>query len=465
MAREAGRASADNATSNQKFALLPNDIEAERGVLGAILQDSNAFYQSAEILRAESFFSPAHRMIYEAMALLIEAGKPIDEVTLTSQLRSRHHLEAAGGVIYVYQLAEAAPYSVNVKVYAEVVLDKYHLRTLIQSAVEIANRGREEQDNVSGLIQQAENIFLDLATRAQQRSYQSLGEVLAKNFETLEKAQDRDGELIGLPTGFVQLDEMTNGFQRSDLIILASRPSMGKTALALGLARHAAKQTKKPVLVFSLEMSPEQLGMRLLCAEANVNGHRLQRGQLDEEEWDRLGLAMNTLGDVKMMIDATLELTPLTARAIARRVRAEHGLGMVIVDYLQLMRSHSRTEHREQEIAEISRGLKALAKELDIPVLACAQLNRALENRPNKRPRLSDLRESGSIEQDADLVLFLHREEIYKRGDENVLGLAELHIAKQRNGPITTSERGIELSFVHESAKFGNLSRRTEMTS
>jgi replicative DNA helicase len=441
--------------------MLPHDKEAEQGVLGAIIHNNEAFYQASEILQAEHFFSPAHRELFKAMQGLTEAQDPIDEITLANFLKSRNKLEQVGGLVYIAELVDATPVTANVLVYAEIVREKHQLRSLIDAATEIASRGRESQENVQGLIQEAENVFLNLATNATRHSYAHLKDLLYSNFQMLEAAQDRGDELTGLPTGFVELDRLTNGLQPSDLVILAARPSMGKTSFALNMARFSATHKAIPVLVFTLEMSKEQMALRLLCSEAGVDSQKLRVGNLDEFEWDKLAAAAGTLSEAAVYVDETPEVTPLGIKAIARRIQAEHGLGMIVVDYLQLMRANHRTDNREQEIAEISRGLKAVAKELNVPVLACAQLNRSLEGRPDKRPRLSDLRESGAIEQDADLVMFIYRDEVYNPDTEDH-GIAEIHIAKHRNGPITTSKHGVRLAFIPQFTKFANLSLRDD---
>lgn len=442
--------------------LLPHDREAERGVLGAILHDNDALIQTADIIQAEQFFSPAHRLIFAAMLALFERQDPIDDITLAGHLRARNELDAVGGPLYITELLDAVPVSANVLVYAEIVLQKFQLRSLIASAVEIANKGREQQEDVSGLIQEAEGVFSALANSSTSRSYMELRHVLNDNFKNLEQLQERGDTFTGVPTGFPALDELTNGLQNSELIILASRPSMGKTSLAMNIANHAAIHTQQPVLVFTLEMSKEQLGYRLLCSEGKVNNQKLVRGDLSEDDWDRLVRASSTLSRARLFIDETPEVTPLLVRTIARRLHMEQrGLALIVVDYLQLMRGQSRPDTREQEIAEISRGLKAVAKELNVPVLACAQLNRALETRPNKRPRLSDLRESGAIEQDADVVMFIYRDEVYNPNSEDQ-GVAELHIAKHRNGPLTTSASGIRLAFIASFTKFATLSQRED---
>jgi replicative DNA helicase len=366
-----------------------------------------------------------------------------------------------GGIVYIAELGDMTPVAANVLAYAEIVREKHQLRSLISAAVDIADKGRQSQENVEGLIQQAEDIFLELANKATRRSYSPMSELLKASFEMLEKAQDQGDGLTGLPTGFIELDQMTNGLQRSDLIIIAARPGMGKTSFALNIAQHASLRSNKPTVVFSLEMSKEQMAFRMLCSEAKVDSQKVRKGELDEYEWDKLATAAAKLSPEPplLFVDDTAEATPLAIKAIARRIQAEFGLGMIIVDYLQLMRAANRKESREQEIAEISRGLKALAKELDVPVIACAQLNRALEARGNKRPMLSDLRESGSIEQDADIVMFIYRDELYNPKTEDA-GIAEIAIAKHRNGPITHNP--IRLAFVAEYTKFGNLALRAE---
>ncbi|MCH8884357.1 MAG: replicative DNA helicase [SAR324 cluster bacterium] len=441
--------------------MLPHDKEAEQGVLGAIIHNNEAFYQAAEILQPDHFFSPAHRELFQAMQGLTEQQDPIDEITLGNYLKSRSKLEPVGGLIYIAELVDMTPITANVLVYAEIVREKFQLRQLIGAGLDVAAKGRESQQDVQGLIQEAENVFLDLATHATRHSYAHLKDLLNRNFELLEAAQDRGDELTGLPSGFIELDRITNGLQPSDLVILAGRPSMGKTSFALNIARHCALTRKVPLLVFTLEMSKEQLALRLLCSEAGVDSQKLRVGNASDLEWEKLGEAAGILSETQIFIDETPAITPLGIKAIARRVQAEHGLGMVVVDYLQLMRANSRTDNREQEIAEISRGLKAVAKELNVPVLACAQLNRALENRPDRRPRLSDLRESGAIEQDADLVMFLYRDEVYHPETEDQ-GIAEIHVAKHRTGPITTSKNGIRLAFIPQFTKFANLSLRSD---
>ena len=441
--------------------LLPYDKEAEQSVLGAILHNNDALLQAAEILQPDAFFSPAHRDLFQAMLELATRKAPIDEITLANFLRSRNQLEQVGGMVYIAELGDATPVSLNVMAYAEIVREKHQLRSLITSATQIADKGRAGAGDVEGLIQQAEQTFLDLARHATRRSYQTIGDLLKESFTKLEQAQDRSDGLTGLPTGFRDLDEMTNGLQATDLIIVAARPGMGKTSFALNIAQHAALRSRRPAVVFSLEMSKEQMALRVLCSEAKVDSQKLKSGKLDEYDWDKLAEASNRLSDTPIFIDDTAEATPLAIKAVARRIQQEHGLGLIVVDYLQLMRAVTRRDNREQEIAEISRTLKAIAKDLNVPLVACAQLNRAVEGRQNKRPLLADLRESGSIEQDADLVMFIYRDELYNEKTENQ-GVAEISIAKHRNGPITLAP--IRLAFISQFTKFAELTLQSRDT-
>ncbi|MDH4224798.1 MAG: replicative DNA helicase [Deltaproteobacteria bacterium] len=441
--------------NNPPSQILPHDKEAEQGVLGAVIHNNQALYQVMDLLSAESFFAPAHRHMFQAMLEMAEMKTPIDEITLANHLRSKNLLENVGGLVYIAEMTDLTPVTSNITAYAEIVREKYQLRSLINNAMEIATKGRQSPEDVGGLIQTAEGIFQELATSATRRSYSHIRDLLGASFEAIEKQQDMGGSLTGLPTGFTELDEMTSGMQPSDLIILAARPSMGKTSFAMNIAKHSSLATGKAALVFSLEMSKEQLTIRLLCSEAKVDSQKLRVGNLDEYEWEKLAAAAGRLAEANIYLDDTPEVTPMAMKAIARRVKSEAGLGLVVVDYLQLMRTHRRTDNREQEIADISRGLKALAKELEVPVLACAQLNRSLESRADKRPVLSDLRESGSIEQDADLVVFIYRDEVYNKETEDA-GIAEILVSKHRNGPIGVRR----LAFIPQFTMFANLSLR-----
>ena len=447
--------------SSSTDAILPHDKDAEQGVLGAIIHDNEAIHQVLDSLEPEFFFSPAHRDLYQAMRELNERSEPIDEVTIVSFLRSRDKLDAVGGPVYVAELRDVTPVAANITAYAEIVREKFHLRSLIGSALEIASKGQSHQEDVETLIQQAEETFLNLANSAHQQSYAKLDKLLEESFAMLERAQDPDAETSGLPTGFTELDHLTNGLNPSDLIVLAARPGMGKTSFALSIAKHAALRRDKPVLVFSLEMAREQLSLRLLCMEANVDSRLIRSGELDDQDWERLSEAAGRLHTAKVFIDDTPLLTPVTIKAMAKRLQGTEGLGLIVVDYLQLMRTNRRVDNREQEIAEISRALKSIAKELNVPIIACAQLNREVERRAgnDRRPRLADLRESGAIEQDADIVMFIYRDEIYNPETEDK-GIAEIHVAKHRHGP--TTAKGIRLAFHDKYTRFGNLSLRPE---
>ena len=438
--------------------ILPHDKEAEQGVLGAIIHDNSTLHKALNILQPEHFFSPAHRELFAAMTELDARAEPIDEITMVNLLRSRNKLDTVGGPVYVAELRDITPAASNVLTYAQIVREKYNLRKLISAAMEIASKGREHPEDVEALIQQAEEVFLSLANQATSQSYASMQELLNVSFEMLEKAQDPNRTTLGLPTGFTELDEMTSGLNNSDLVILAARPGMGKTSLALNVAKYAALQRSVPALIFSLEMAKEQLSTRLLCMDAKVDSQLVRSGRLQDSDWERLSEAYGRLHAARIFIDDTPMLTPVALKAIAKRVQAEHGLGLIVVDYLQLMRATRRVDNREQEIADISRNLKAIAKELNVPLIACAQLNRELERRSgnDRRPRLSDLRESGAIEQDADLVLFIYRDELYNSETEDQ-GIAEIHVAKHRHGPITTNKNGIRLAFSAKYTNFGNL--------
>jgi len=441
--------------SPQADSLLPHDKEAEQGVLGAIIHNNEAVHQALDVVEPESFFSPAHQYIFQSMCDLAKVNEPIDEITVGNHLRAKNQLEQVGGLVYIAELVDLTPVATNVVFYAEIVREKHQLRNLITAAMEIAAKGRETPEDVEGLIHRAEDTFLKLADTATKRSYAHIKDLLVEGFNKLEADHDREDGLTGVPTGFIELDEMTNGFQPSDLIIVAARPSMGKTSFALSLAKYAAVRTGNPSLLFSLEMSKDQMARRLLCSEAGVDSQKLRANRLDEYDWDKLAAAAGTLSQAALYIDETPGLTPLGLKATARRVKSEHGLGLIVVDYLQLMVAGRKTDNREQEIAEISRNLKATAKELAVPVVACAQLNRALENRSDKRPQLADLRESGAIEQDADIVMFIYRDEVYNKDSEDA-GIAEIIISKHRNGPIGVRR----LAFVPEYTKFANLSLR-----
>jgi len=443
--------------------LPPQHIEAEQSVLGGILIENYAINKVMEILKPDDFYRESHRKIYEALIDLSERDEPADSITLTNELKNNGHLDSVGGASYVASLIDLVPTAANIEYYAKIVKEKAILRNLIQTSTEIITQSYEDRGDVEGFLDEAERAIFDISENRVRPSFFAIKDVVKDSFKILERLYEKKELVTGVPSGFKELDRMTAGFQPSDLIIVAGRPSMGKTAFCLNLAQYAAIEKKTHVAIFSLEMSKEQLGIRMLCSEARVEGTKLRSGFLSESDWPRLTIAAGNLSDAPIYIDDTAALTVLELRAKARRLRAEHGgLGMLIVDYLQLMKGRARVESRQQEISEISRSLKALAKELNIPVIAVSQLSRKTEERTGNRPQLSDLRESGAIEQDADLILFIYRDEVYNRSEDNPnRGKAEIIIGKQRNGPIGK----IELAFLDKFTTFKELYRgETENT-
>ncbi|MBF0277988.1 MAG: replicative DNA helicase [SAR324 cluster bacterium] len=437
--------------------LLPHDKIAEQAILGAIIIKNEVLPQVSETLSSSDFFSPAHQKIYQAILELSERGGPVDEVTLGTYLKDRSLLDQTGGVNYLVELGQSTPVVDNVVHYAQIVREKGRLRELITAANEIAKQGKESPENVEALIQQATETLTGIEAQGESRkSYEALEVILHEFLDELEQRSASPENVTGIPTGYTELDEMTHGLQNGDLIIIASRPSMGKTSLAMNIAVFAAIQVKIPVLVFSLEMPREHLAMRLLCSEGRVNSHKLQTGRLDNVDWDNLSLAAAKIMDAPMFIDDQGGITAMHVRNVARQVQTKYGeVGLILIDYLQLMQGASRTYSREQEISEISRTLKAIAKEFNAPVIALSQLNRDLERRTDKRPMMADLRESGAIEQDADIIMFIYRDEVYNEETEDQ-GIAEIIIAKHRNGEIGTKR----LAFIGKYTKFANLSLR-----
>ncbi len=431
---------------------LPHNAEAERTVLGAVLVDNAAFNAAAEVLARDDFYSEAHRRVYAAMVALSERSQPIDLVTLKEELGRGQSLEAAGGAAYLASLVDGLPRITNVEDWCRIVKEKSVLRHLIHAGQRIVQSCFEGDDEVQVLLDQAEKSIFDIAEHRIRQGFVGIREIVKESFRTIDQLSQSQDLVTGVPTGFVDLDERTSGLQKGDLIIVAARPAMGKTSLCLNIAQHAALKAGETVGVFSLEMSKEQLVLRMLCADARVDAHRLRTGKLSEKDWTRLAKAYADLSQAKIFIDDSATITPLEMRAKCRRLKAEHGLGLVIVDYLQLMQGGGRVENRQQEISSISRSLKGLAKELGTPVIALSQLSRAPEARQDRRPQLSDLRESGAIEQDADIVMFIYREEEHKPTEEN-RGLAEIIIGKQRNGPTGS----VRLAFLKEFTRFENL--------
>ncbi|HNR11722.1 MAG TPA: replicative DNA helicase [Thermodesulfobacteriota bacterium] len=428
----------------------PQNLEAEQAVLGAILLDNDVFHQVIELLQVEDFYREAHRKIYSSMIDLYNRNEPVDLITLTETITQKDRLDAVGGPAYLSSLVDSIPTSANVLYYSKIVREKSILRKTIGAATEIVTRGYETKDDVEGLLDFAENSIFQISDYQIKPSFYPLRAIIKDTFKTIEKLFEKRELITGVPSGFEDLDQLTSGFQSSDLIIIAGRPSMGKTSFALNIAQHAAIKKNIPVAVFSLEMSKEQIVIRMLCSEAKIDAHKLRGGFLSESDWPKLTRAAGTLSEAPIFIDDTAGTSVLEMRAKARRLKRDQGLGMIVVDYLQLMRDKSVSDSREQEISSISRSLKALAKELNLPVIALSQLNRRVEDRQDKRPQLADLRESGAIEQDADVILFVYREEVYHKDDAEKKGKAEIIVGKQRNGPVGL----VPLAFIDKYATF-----------
>jgi replicative DNA helicase len=448
--RDVGR---DVGVSTQDFtySLPPQNIEAEQSVLGAIILDNESLPKAIEILSAEDFYKETHSRLYRAILSLFEKNEAIDIVTLTDYLRRTNELESVGGLSYLSSLASGVLTSANIKYHAKIVREKALLRSLIQTATHIASRVYEDSLDADEMVDYAEKMIFDIADKRTKTSFFSLKDVIKDTFKMIEHLYDKKEAITGVPSGFRDIDELTAGFQPSDLIIIGGRPGMGKTAFALNIAQHVAIDLKEPVAVFSLEMSKEQLALRMLCAESMVDSSRVRKGFIGKQDWPRLTNAAGRLAESPIFIDDSSAITVLEVRAKARRLKMEHGaLSLVVVDYLQLMRSRGNFERREQEISEISRSLKALAKELKVPVVALSQLNRGVESRGDRRPTLADLRESGAIEQDADVIIFLYRDEIYNKNNPSNKGRAEVIIAKQRNGPTGV----VNLTYLADSTRF-----------
>jgi len=430
----------------------PQNLDAEQAVLGALLLDNEALYRVMGLIKPEDFYRQSHGLIYAAILELADRSEPVDLVTLTNHIDSKGQLEEVGGRGCLADLVGGVPTAASVVPYAKIVREKAVLRKLITVATDIVTRGYEASEEVEEFLDYAEKAIFDIAQDKISHPFSKIADVVRDTYAAIEEQFEKKEAVTGLPTGFTDLDRMTSGLQNSDLIIIAGRPSMGKTSLALNIALHASRKAKVPVAIFSLEMSKEQLVQRLLCTEARVDSSRLRTGFLSREDWERLTDAAGKLSEIELYIDDTPAVSSLTIRAKARRLHREKGLGMIVVDYLQLMRSSGRVESREREISDITMSLKALAKELNIPVVALSQLNRMVENRRPPIPQLSDLRESGAIEQDADVIAFIYREELYDRETPNQ-GIAEIHLSKQRNGPVGM----IRLQFEGAYTRFGDI--------
>lgn len=431
----------------------PQSIEAEQAVLGAMLIKKEAAIEAMEILQPEDFYRDAHRVVFEAIMAVFQNDSAVDMITVTEQLKKSDMLEKAGGVAGVTALANAVPTAANVVYHAKIVREKAELRELINAGSEITGWAFEDSDDVDTVMDRAEKRILDVTARENSADFTPMKDIVIETFKQVENRAGNKGALTGVASGFTDLDKLTSGFQPSDLILVAARPSMGKTAFTLNIASYVAVHLDKPVAFFSLEMSKEQLVQRMLCSEGAIDSQRLRNGDLNDEDWEHLIAAADRLTNAPVFIDDTPGITVMELRSKARRVKAEHGLSLVVIDYLQLMsgRGSKGSDNRQQEISEISRSLKALARELKVPVIALSQLSRSVESRQVKRPMLSDLRESGSLEQDADIVMFLYREDYYDKETEQQ-NVTEVIVAKHRNGPIDT----VRLYFDKEFTRFAN---------
>jgi replicative DNA helicase len=453
--------------SHQK--LPPQNIDAEQMVLGAILIENEAIHNVAGTLTPEDFYKEIHRRIFTVMVQMFEQREAIDLVTLTDALRGKVGLEAVGGASYLATLVSLVPTAANIKYHAKIVREKAILRRLIHASTDIITQCYDDSrtvESIDELLNNAERSIFDIAQKKIAESFSSLKSIVSHSFDIIQKLYDQKEMITGVPTGFVDLDSLTSGLQPSDLIIVAGRPSMGKTAFCLNVAAYAAIEKEKTVAIFSLEMAKEQLVIRLLGSEARVDAHKLRTGHLSDRDWSPLSIAAGRLSEAKIFIDDSAGISVLEMQAKSRRLQAEHGLDLIIVDYMQLMRGRGNEQSREQEISNISRSLKMLAKDLKLPVVALSQLNRAVETRPGKekRPMLADLRESGAIEQDADVILFIYRDEVYNRcecpPDGDCLcerrGKAEVIVGKQRNGPIGK----VDLTYINKFTRFENADKR-----
>jgi len=430
----------------------PQNLEAEMAVLGSMLLDEDAISIACESLDRESFYKDTHKKIFEAIASLYNANKAVDLITLTDELKKQEILDEVGGVSFLTALANSVPTAANISHYVTIVKEKSILRTLINNATRIVSLCYESDGNIDQVVDSAERFIFEVSNKKIQGSYMHLKEIVKDSIETIDRLYQKKAHVTGIPTGFIDFDNKTSGLQASDLIVIAGRPSMGKSALALGIAEYAGVVEKIPLAIFSLEMSKEQLVQRMLCAHAKVDAHKVRTGYLATSDWPRLTAAAGKLSEAPIFIDDTPAISVMELRAKARRLKAQQGINLIILDYLQLMRGSANIENRQQEISEISRSLKALARELSVAVVAISQLSRAVEARQDHRPQLSDLRESGAIEQDADVVVLILREEYYNPNPENQ-GKAEVIIAKQRNGPVGS----LGLTFIQEYTRFENI--------
>ncbi|MBI3602083.1 MAG: replicative DNA helicase [Candidatus Omnitrophica bacterium] len=437
---------------HEEIKVPPQNIDAEKAVLGAMMLSEEAIGVAIEYIDSFYFYETSHQKIFDAVKDLYANRKNVDLITLSDYLKNKALLEAIGGLTYLTQLADFVPTAANVQYYVDIVKEKGIQRQLIKNSTEIISKSYGSDVNIDNLVDEAERLIFEIATAKQKQQAVALKDVIRTAIETIDQLYQRKEAISGVPTGFMDFDRMTSGLQKSDLIVIAGRPSMGKSAFAAAMAEYACVEKNVPVAIFSLEMSKEQLVQRLLCSQARVDAHKVRTGFLSPAEWPLLTKAAGKLSNVPMFIDDTPAISALELRAKARRLKASQDIGLIIVDYLQLMQASVKTESRQQEISEISRSLKALARELHVPLIAISQLSRAVESRQDHRPQLSDLRESGAIEQDADVVVLLMREEYYNPTEEN-RGIAEVIIAKQRNGPTGS----LKLKFFKEFVTFANL--------
>lgn len=436
----------------------PQNLEAEMAVLGSMLLDQDAISIAAESLDPSFFYKSSHKKIFEAILNLYGANKAVDLITLTDELKAGNVLDETGGVSYLTGLVNSVPTAANIGHYVNIVREKSILRTLINNATRIVSLCYESEDSINEVIDTAEQLVFEIRDRKAHGSYIHLKEIIKDSIETIDRLYQKKEHVTGIPTGFIDFDIKTAGLQPSDLIVVAGRPSMGKSALALGIAEYAGVVEKIPLAIFSLEMSKEQLVQRLLCSHAKVDAHKVRTGYLAPSDWPRLTAAAGKLSEAPIFIDDTPAISVMELRAKARRLKAHHDIKLILLDYLQLMRGSTfNSENRQQEISDISRSLKALARELSVPIIAISQLSRAVESRNDRRPQLSDLRESGAIEQDADVVVLILREEYYNPTPENQ-GIAEIIIAKQRNGPVGS----VKMAFIKEYTRFENLSQQED---
>jgi len=433
----------------------PHNIEAEESLLGAMLLSKDAIASAVEVVNPEDFYKPAHGHLFEAIQTLYGQGEPVDPVTVAEELRRANLLEALGGKQAILRIQTGTPAAANAAHYARIVEEHALLRRLIGVAGEIAEMGYEMPDDVTNTLDRAETLVFEVANRRLSSSLKGIYPALQESLEQLEALFERDGSMTGVPSGYIDLDEVTLGFQPSNLLVVAARPGQGKTSFALGAAAHVALETRKPVVFFSMEMGYLELTQRMLASEAGVNSRLLRTGRIPESDWTKISHAVGRLAEAPFYIDDNAHLTVMEMRAKCRRLKAMHGdLGLVVVDYLQLMSTPRRSENRQVEVSELSRGLKILARDLETPVMALSQLNRSLEYRTDKRPMLADLRESGSIEQDADIVMFIYRDDAYNP-ESSEKGTAEIIIAKHRNGPTAK----VRLAFLEHLTKFANMAR------